>query len=88
MIPRFPGLKLISKLGHLKVITASDYRHIMKIALFALDNIFDKWNEVTCDELCDIYSKFSKMYLMSRKESYTESDIKKFKVFRLHLVEN
>jgi hypothetical protein len=88
MIPRFPGLKLISKLGHLKVATASDYRHIMKIALFALDNIFDKWNEVTCDELCDIYSKFSKMYLMSRKESYTESDIKKFKVFRLHLVEN
>ena len=41
-IPRFPGLKLPSKLGHLKVATASDYHHIMKIVLFALDDIFDE----------------------------------------------
>ena len=79
-IPRFPGLKLLSKLGQLKVATASDYRHIMKIALFALDDIFDEWGEITCNELCDLYSKFNKMYIMSRKESYTESDIKKFEV--------
>ena len=32
-IPYFPGLKFLSKLGHLNVMTASDYRHIMKIAL-------------------------------------------------------
>lgn len=81
-IPRFPGLKLISKLGHLKVITAADYRHIMKIALFALDDIFEEsWNETaTCDELCNVYEKFNKMYLMSRQESYTENDLKKFEV--------
>jgi hypothetical protein len=82
-IPRFPGLKLLSKLGHLKVATASDYRHIIKIALFALDNVFDEWNEITCNELCDLYSKFSKMYIMSRKESYTESDIKNFEVIAI-----
>ena len=41
-IPRFSGLKLLSKLGHLKVVTTADYRHIMKIALFALDDIFDE----------------------------------------------
>ena len=85
-IPRFPGLKLLSKLGHLNVATASDYRHIMKIILFALDDIFDEWNEITCVELCNLYLKFSKMYVMSRKESYTENDIKKFEVIRL--VEN
>ncbi|RGB23305.1 hypothetical protein C1646_774708 [Rhizophagus diaphanus] len=51
-IPRFPILKLIGNLGHLNVITAADYRNIMKIVLFALDDIFDGlWNEVTCDEL-------------------------------------
>lgn len=88
MIPRFPGLKLLSKLGHLKMSTASDYRHIMKIALFALDDIFEEWNEITCDELCDLYSKFSKMYIMSRKESYTKNDVKKFEVIRLRLVES
>ncbi len=43
-IPRFSGLKLISKLGNLNVITAADYHHIMKVAIFTLDKIFNKWN--------------------------------------------
>src|SRR3954454_24374141 len=38
-ISHFSGLKLISNLGRLNVITAADYRHIMKIAFFALDGI-------------------------------------------------
>lgn len=79
-IPRFPGLKLISKLGHLKVVTAADYRNIMKVALFAVDNIFEEWNQITCDELCNLYAKFGKMYMMSRKESYTENELKVFEV--------
>ena len=80
-IPRFPGLKLLSKLGHLKVMTAADHRHIMKVALFALDDIFDvEWNKITCDELCSIYAKFSKMYIMSRQDSYTENDLVIFEV--------
>ena len=79
-IPRFPGLKLLTKLGHLKVITAADYRHIMKIILFALDDIFDKWNQITCIELCELYAKFNKMYIMSKQESYTENNLKKFEV--------
>lgn len=78
-IPRFPGLKLLSKLGQLKVMTAADYRHVMKIALFALDDIFEEsWNQITCDELCDLYAKFSEMYIISRQESYTENDLKIF----------
>src|SRR5262249_11616775 len=61
-IPQFSGLKLLSKLGQLKVMTAADYRHIMKIVLFALDGIFDgKWNGVTCDKLCNVYAKFNNM---------------------------
>jgi hypothetical protein len=79
-IPRFPGLKLLSKLSHLKVITAADYRHIMKIAIFALDGIFDKWDLITCEELCKLYAKFNKMYIMSRKESYTENELRNFDV--------
>lgn len=80
-IPRFPGLKLISKLGHLNVITAADYRHIMKIVIFALDEIFDEtWNEINCNNICELYVKFNKMYMMSRKESYTENELKVFEV--------
>jgi hypothetical protein len=82
-IPRFPRLKLLSKLGNLKIATASDHRHLMKVALFALDDIFDRWNGITCNKLCDLYSKFSNMYLMSRKESYTENDVKNFEVIIL-----
>ncbi|GBC07016.1 hypothetical protein RclHR1_00720025 [Rhizophagus clarus] len=77
-ISRFPGLKLASKVGHLKVVIAADYHHIMKVALFAVDNIFEEWNQITCDELCNLYVKFRKMYIMSRKESYTENELKVF----------
>src|SRR5437868_10613858 len=77
-IPRFPGLKLISHLGQLKVVTAADYRHIMKIAIFALDEIFEDENQITCTELCELYAKFGIMYIMSRKESFTEHDLKIF----------
>ena len=79
-IPRFPGLKLLNKLGQLKVMTAADHRHIMKIILFALDDIFDEWNQITCNELCELYAKFSKMYIMSREKSYSESKLKVFEV--------
>jgi hypothetical protein len=82
-IPRFPGLKLLSKLGHLNLMTAADYRHIMKIAIFALDDIFEEWNHIVCSELCDVYVKFSKMYIMSREESYNESELKVFEVIIL-----
>lgn len=84
-IPRFSGLKLLSKLGHLKVITASDYRHVMKIAIFALDDIFGEWNNITCEELCTLYAKFSKMYIMSRKESYTEKELEVFEVIIVNI---
>ena len=79
-VPCFSGLKLLSKLGQLKVMTAADYRHIMKIAIFALDEIFDEWNQITCKELCEFYAKFNKMYITSKQESYTENDLNKFEV--------
>ena len=79
-VPCFPGLKLLSKLGQLKVMTVADYRNIMKIAIFALDKIFDEWNQIICNELCELYAKFNKMYITSKQESYTENDLNKFEV--------
>ena len=43
-ISHFSGLKLINKFGQLKVVTAADYCHIMKIAIFVLDKIFNNEN--------------------------------------------
>ena len=63
--------------------TAADHRHIMKIVIFALDDIFEEWNNITYNELCDFYAKFSKMYIMSREESYTENELQVFEVIIL-----
>jgi hypothetical protein len=62
---------------------ASDYYYIMKITLFVLDNIFDEWNQITCENFCNIYVKFSKMYIVSRKESFTKDTLKNFEVSEL-----
>ena len=76
----FLHLKLFSKLGQIKVMTAGDYRNVMKIALFALDNIFDAWNDVSCKHLCNLYAKFSKMYIMNCQEFLREDELESFKV--------
>ena len=60
--------------------TTANHQYIMKIILFALDDIFDEWNQITCNELCEFYGKFSKMYIMSREESYSKSKLKVFEV--------
>ena len=80
-IPRFPGLKLFNKFEQLKIMTAADYHHMMKITIFALDDIFDvSWKKMTCNELCELFSKFSKIYSMSKKESFTQKDLEDFEV--------
>ena len=85
-IPRFPGLKLFNKLGQLKVMTAADFCHVMKMAIFALDDIFDTWNGITCVELCELYAKFSQMYIMSKQTAFTEDDLIKFEVNKAKLI--
>ena len=79
-IPRFSGLKLFNKFDQLKVLTTADYRNMMKTAIFALDDIFDTWAEITCKELCILYAKFGEMYIMSRKDSFTWKDLEDFEV--------
>ena len=79
-IPHFPRLKLFTKLGQIKVMTTADYQHIMKIVFFTLNDIFDNWNNITCNEFCKLYVKFSRMYIMSKQETFTENDLKKFEI--------
>jgi L-arabinose isomerase len=57
----------------------------MKMVIFALDDIFEEWNNITCNEICELYAKFSKMYIMSREESYNESELKVFEVITINI---
>jgi len=79
-MPRFPGLKLFSKLGQIKVMTAGDYRNVMKVALFALDDVFEIWENIDCKELCKLYALFSKMYIMSHQESLNKDELERFEI--------
>jgi hypothetical protein len=73
-IPRHPGLKIFKGgLQSIAQLTASEYRDIMKIMVFVVDNLLNK-------NLSEVYVKWNKMYFLSRLEQYKESDLKKFQV--------
>jgi len=74
MIPRHPGLKIFSGgLQSIARLTASEYRDLMKVMVFVVDNLVNK-------ELSEVYVKWNNMYLMSRFESFKESDLENFQV--------
>ena len=75
IIPRHPGLKRFSKgLQSIARLTASEYRDLMKIMVFVVDDLLNK-------DLSEVYVKWNKMYLISRFERFKESDLKIFQVF-------
>jgi len=90
MIPRFPGLKIFRNgLENIKRFTADEFRNMMKVFLFVIEGIIVKCHKETmslnaakrCDEqLVDVYFRWNKMYLFSRKEYFLESDLEQFQV--------
>src|SRR2546430_6052029 len=84
-IPRYPGLKIFSNgLQYIARLTANEYRSLMKIMLFVIDNLYaenDKEveNFVSNNNLAILYEKWNEMYILSRSEEFSESDLLKFK---------
>jgi len=83
-IPRFPELKIFSNGLHARL-TAGEYRNIMKVMLFVVDNLYnenddDVDNFVYNDDLTELYEKWNEMYMISRYEEFSEGDLAKFKV--------
>ena len=57
----------------------------MKIMLFVIDNLYDGndkevENFVSNNNLTILYKKWNEMYILSRSEEFSESDLLKFKV--------
>ncbi|RHZ46035.1 hypothetical protein Glove_637g39 [Diversispora epigaea] len=52
-------------------LTASEYRDMMKIMVFVVDNLQIK-------DLSEVYVKWNEMYLLSRSEKFKESDLENF----------
>ncbi|RHZ60532.1 hypothetical protein Glove_352g9 [Diversispora epigaea] len=78
LIPRYKDLKSFPNgFLHLALLTASEYRSLMKIMIFIVDKLYEDSgspNFIKNNKITEVYLKWNKMYLLSRKENYEESD--------------
>ncbi|RHZ66447.1 hypothetical protein Glove_307g34 [Diversispora epigaea] len=70
-ISRHLQLKVFKKGIQLSRLTASEYRDIMKIMVFVVDDL-------QIEDLSEVYMKWNEMYLLSRSEKFKESDLENF----------
>ena len=66
-------------------LTANEYRSLMKVMIFVVDNLYDGDNDavenfVTNDDLTKLYESWNEMYILSRSEEFSENDLEKFNV--------
>ncbi|RHZ87202.1 hypothetical protein Glove_39g16 [Diversispora epigaea] len=77
-IPRHSQLKVFQKGIQLSRLTASEYRDMMKIMVFVVDDL-------QIEDLSEVYVTWNEMYLLSRSEKFKESDLENFQKFpKLH----
>lgn len=84
-IPCYPGLKIFSNgLHSIARLTANEYRSLMKVMVFVIDNLYvgnkEIENFVSNKNLTILYEKWNKMYILSRLEEFSESDLEELKV--------
>ena len=91
-IPRFPGIKIFaSGLQSISRLTANEYRNLMKVMIFVVDNLYDAninniENFINNKTLAKVYESWNKMYVMSRYEVFKESDLETFQVYISFLI--
>ena len=78
-IPRYPELKIFKNgIQSLLRITANEYRNLMKVMVFALDNLIS--DEMLNKKLLKLYEDWNNMYIMSRYKEFDEDDLNNFEV--------
>jgi hypothetical protein len=90
-IPRFLGLKIFSHgIQSIAKLTANEYRDLMKVMVFVIDNIYNDHIAnieyfIENKELAFLYQAWNEMYIISRYEEFSQSDLDTFKV-RINLI--
>ena len=80
-IPRFPELKIFKNgIQSLSRITANEYRNLMKVMIFVLDNL--DISEALNKKLLNLYEVWNNMYIMSRFEEFDDQNLNDFEVIR------
>ena len=74
----------MKNISEITYITADELRNIMKIIIFALDNLYNNYKEeprVSNKRLCQVYYKFLQMYIASREDSFTNDLYSQLQVY-------
>jgi len=82
-IPRYPGLIILKNgLENVSKFTANDYRNIMKVIIFVMDNLYEDYKEegIPCERLCSMFCIYLKMYMKLRQESFTDTELEELQV--------
>ena len=82
-IPRYPGLIVVKNgLENVSKFTANDYRNIMKVMIFVIDNLYGNYKEggIPCERLCEVFHIYLMMYMKMRQESFTDMDLAELQV--------
>ncbi|RHZ87780.1 hypothetical protein Glove_30g11 [Diversispora epigaea] len=105
-IPQFQKFQMFTNgLQSISRMTAKEYRILMKVMVFVVDNLYEENKNNVEDfvenrKLSEVYAKWNKMYMMSRSEIFTESDLENFQkdtfewaklfveIFKLHSSSN
>jgi len=81
----YQNLKIFSNGLEIARLTANEYRSLMKVMVFVVDNLYDRndkgvENFISNNDLVKLYVSWNEMYILSRLEEFRESDLVKFKV--------
>jgi len=82
-IPQYPGLIILKNgLKNISKFIANDYRNIMKVIIFVIDNLYDDYKEggIPCKRLCNIFHKYLVIYMKLRQESFTDTELTELEV--------
>jgi hypothetical protein len=85
-ILHFSDLKIFSNgLKSIARLTANEYRNLMKVMIFVIDNLYDTnddevENFISNYDLVKLYQYWNEMYILSRSEEFSESDLVIFNV--------
>lgn len=81
-IPRHPGLKIMKNGLDITRMTANELRNIMKVILFAIDNVYENSRPpgISNSRLSNVFYKFIKMYIGTRQESFSNESCNRLQV--------
>jgi hypothetical protein len=82
-IPRYSGLIIVkNRLENVLKFTVNDYRNIMKVIIFVINNLYENYKEegIPCERLCNVFFIYLMMYMKLRQESFTDMELAELQV--------